>query len=392
MLCIGRGFGLLVRLLGSSGFFACGALSRLFAYGVGLSLHSYRSIRFAPVRGSTHFLCRRKESKQRKRASNRQPVGVHLGHPLGTAQGETRSRAAPVRDKALIRSSVALRAPPTGTTPSEKSVGKLNVDRSRLHRCVSRCWAHSLWKVSRTTKCRPATPTSPANPSATHAVRSGVDERCVTNAEIAGAGLVLGRFRRWTEMDTYRLAVGSPLSLLTFFAAAKKVSAAPHRGEANRPIRMQGKANAVGTTIETKAPQANSYVKKANAVSKPPKRRAGKKNLQHPRDQRQNHRQHKRRHKRKRILLPKQPKGHIARHPSNPKLTQPGPARRQNGHGDKRSQQPPNHREPLTEVNLTEVNSTEVPIHTNVFTTYASYPRWQTHRVSPQCPAKTQSP
>jgi hypothetical protein len=25
---------------------------------------------------------------------------------------------------------------------------------------------------------------------------------------------------------------------------------------------MQGKANAVGTTIETKAPQANSYVKK----------------------------------------------------------------------------------------------------------------------------------
>jgi hypothetical protein len=34
----------------------------------------------------------------------------------------------------------------------------------------------------------------------------------------------------------------SPLSLLTFFAAAKKVSAAPHRGNANRPIRNQGKA------------------------------------------------------------------------------------------------------------------------------------------------------
>jgi hypothetical protein len=36
--------------------------------------------------------------------------------------------------------------------------------------------------------------------------------------------------------------------LLTFFAAAaaKKVSAAPHRGEANRPIRKQGKANAAG--------------------------------------------------------------------------------------------------------------------------------------------------
>jgi general secretion pathway protein K len=34
----------------------------------------------------------------------------------------------------------------------------------------------------------------------------------------------------------------SPLSLLTFFAAAKKVSAAPHRGEANRPTGMQGQA------------------------------------------------------------------------------------------------------------------------------------------------------
>src|ERR1700761_4735178 len=33
------------------------------------------------------------------------------------------------------------------------------------------------------------------------------------------------------------------LSLPTFFAAAKKVGAAPHRGNANRPQRIQGKAN-----------------------------------------------------------------------------------------------------------------------------------------------------
>jgi general secretion pathway protein K len=33
--------------------------------------------------------------------------------------------------------------------------------------------------------------------------------------------------------------------LLTFFAAAKKVSAAPHRGIANRPLRKQGKANTI---------------------------------------------------------------------------------------------------------------------------------------------------
>jgi hypothetical protein len=39
----------------------------LFAFGVGLSLISCRSICTAPVRGGTHFLCGRKESKQRKR-------------------------------------------------------------------------------------------------------------------------------------------------------------------------------------------------------------------------------------------------------------------------------------------------------------------------------------
>src|ERR1700733_4543380 len=42
---------------------ACGLLLAgslwLSAYGVGLSLHCYRSIRFAPVRGGTYFLCRR---------------------------------------------------------------------------------------------------------------------------------------------------------------------------------------------------------------------------------------------------------------------------------------------------------------------------------------------
>jgi hypothetical protein len=31
------------------------------------SAFRYRSISFAPVRGSSHFLCRRKESNQRKR-------------------------------------------------------------------------------------------------------------------------------------------------------------------------------------------------------------------------------------------------------------------------------------------------------------------------------------
>src|SRR5277367_4947946 len=42
---------------------------------------------------------------------------------------------------------------------------------------------------------------------------------------------------------------------LNSYAAAKKVSAAPHRGEANRPLRMQGKANTVGTPTKKRRRQ-----------------------------------------------------------------------------------------------------------------------------------------
>jgi hypothetical protein len=63
-------------------------------------------------------------------------------------------------------------------------------------------------------------------------------------------------------MDTYWLAVGSPLSLPTFFAAAKKVGAAPHRGEANRPLRMQGEANAVGNQTKHNANRPKSKSRK----------------------------------------------------------------------------------------------------------------------------------
>jgi hypothetical protein len=61
-----------------------------FTGGVGLSLLSYRSVSDAPVRGGTYFLCRRKESKQRKRASNRQPVGVHLSLHFGVVRARNR--------------------------------------------------------------------------------------------------------------------------------------------------------------------------------------------------------------------------------------------------------------------------------------------------------------
>ncbi|MFM0062141.1 hypothetical protein, partial [Paraburkholderia aspalathi] len=47
---------------------------------------------------------------------------------------------------------------------------------------------------------------------------------------------------------------------LSFFAAAKKVSAAPHRANANRPLTNQGKAKAPGTRTN-KRPAGNQLKK-----------------------------------------------------------------------------------------------------------------------------------
>jgi general secretion pathway protein K len=47
------------------------------------------------------------------------------------------------------------------------------------------------------------------------------------------------------------------LSLPTFFAAAKKVGAAPHRGNANKPTTNQGKAKNPRTTTKNKTNKNN---------------------------------------------------------------------------------------------------------------------------------------
>ncbi|MFL9916201.1 hypothetical protein PQR75_12570 [Paraburkholderia fungorum] len=62
---------------------------------------------------------------------------------------------------------------------------------------------------------------------------------------------------------------------LSFFAAAKKVSAAPHRGNTNRPISIQGKATATGKQPNP-PPQANRQISiqgKATATGKQPNHR-----------------------------------------------------------------------------------------------------------------------
>jgi hypothetical protein len=56
--------------------------------------------------------------------------------------------------------------------------------------------------------------------------------------------------------------------LLTFFAAAKKVSAAPHRGNANRPLRKQGKANTAGKQKRGNASRPPRKQGKANTAGK----------------------------------------------------------------------------------------------------------------------------
>src|ERR1700689_4953282 len=67
----------------------------------------------------------------------------------------------------------------------------------------------------------------------------GTDSRCTTTVAVRGTRLA---------------GASSRFLCLSFFAAAKKVSAAPHRGNANRPLRNQGKANAAG--IQTSAAKA----------------------------------------------------------------------------------------------------------------------------------------
>src|ERR1700742_3359953 len=58
------------------------------------------------------------------------------------------------------------------------------------------------------------------------------DSRCTTTVTVRGTHL--------------RISGVSGFLCLSFFAAAKKVSAAPHRGNTNRPLTNQEKANAVG--------------------------------------------------------------------------------------------------------------------------------------------------
>jgi general secretion pathway protein K len=86
----------------------------------------------------------------------------------------------------------------------------------------------------------------------------GADDGFVTTAECAGARIPDAPLPV-VDRGVHLRACGSKLlSLPTFFAAAKKVGAAPHRGNANKPIRIQGKANTKRTTKKTNNEKTNN--------------------------------------------------------------------------------------------------------------------------------------
>ena len=117
---------------------------------------------------------------------------------------------------------------------------------------------------------------SPGFPMQTHPRRTqcgvGADEPFVTNAECARARIPdapLPRLRRGTRL---RISGLSCFLLPTFLCSRqRKVGAAPHRGNANRPLTNQGKANAAGTQT-TSAAQAKTQAK-PNAAGLPDRRK-----------------------------------------------------------------------------------------------------------------------
>src|SRR5580658_7598509 len=83
----------------------------------------------------------------------------------------------------------------------------------------------------------------------------GTDSRCTTTVTVRGARLA---------------GASSRFLCLSFFAAAKKVSAAPHRGNANRTLTNQEKANAAGTQKQAPSRQKSLGDKTMSITEKTP--------------------------------------------------------------------------------------------------------------------------
>src|SRR3978361_184450 len=91
-------------------------------------------------------------------------------------------------------------------------------------------------------------------------MRENTDSRCTTTATVRGTRL--------------RISGLSCFLLPTLCSRQREVGAAPHRGNANRPISIQGKANATGKQ-KTSAAQANNSRKGQRRRQTEGERRAG---------------------------------------------------------------------------------------------------------------------
>jgi hypothetical protein len=103
-------------------------------------------------------------------------------------------------------------------------------------------------------------------PTTERVARSGVDECLVTKEGSARDQIVRGPLRNHVSGRHLKAGGLSPLSFAYFsLRRQRKVGAAPHRGNTNKPIRKQGKANAQRKTTR-RAPQAK---KLSYALTKP---------------------------------------------------------------------------------------------------------------------------
>src|SRR5580693_4423848 len=102
----------------------------------------------------------------------------------------------------------------------------------------------SRWPPPRTNEA----PVFPGRPIRRTQCGVGADDGCVTDTNGPRCDPLIAPPSPPRQGTHLRFSGVNPLSLLTFFAAAKKVSVpAPHRGDANKPITKQGKAQKART-------------------------------------------------------------------------------------------------------------------------------------------------
>ena len=234
----------------------------LHACGVGLSLICFWSISVPPVRGGTYFSL----PPQRKVGKRKRLKPLMLSGHRSLQQVVVHLESVFVHLHTLVTRASYL---PSRTTcspeePFNKPVVRVILPHSQLLPSTS---------VARATRNHPIRRIAEAKPTALATWESApwFSERLFGARSAAGRMTPLSLTPNVREHRFHGATGGSelrfPLSisglscflLPTFLCSRqRKVGAAPHRGNAGKPKRTQGKANPLRTTTKTKAPQATS--------------------------------------------------------------------------------------------------------------------------------------